>query len=47
MQDVEAHLLPAAGEMLDQLAWWGQAARAARADRAALAADAAIAAAAV
>lgn len=41
--DVEAHLLPAAGEMLDQLAWWGQASRAARRTQAAREADAALA----
>lgn len=46
MQDVQALLLPAAGEMLDQLAWWGQATRAAREQAAAQEAGAAIAAAA-
>ena len=43
MQEVEAHLLPAAHAMLDELAWWGQATRAARNASAAQAADAAIA----
>lgn len=41
--DIEAHLLPAAGEMLDQLVWWGQASRAARLAQAARAAQAAMA----
>lgn len=30
MAEIEAHLLPATGAMLDELAWWGQATRAAR-----------------
>ena len=43
MPELEAHLLPAAHAMLDELAWWGQATRAARNASAAQAADAAIA----
>ena len=30
LPEIEANLLPAAGAMLDELAWWGQATRAAR-----------------
>ncbi len=40
---IEAHLLPAANAMLDEIAWWGQATRAARNADAARAADEAIA----
>ncbi|KAB2875595.1 MAG: NAD(P)H-dependent oxidoreductase [Ideonella sp.] len=43
MHEVEAHLLPAAADMLDQVAWWGEASRAARDGRAKLAANAATA----
>lgn len=43
MTEVESHLLPATSEMLDQLAWWGQAARAARQRCAALDAETALA----
>lgn len=43
MPELEAHLLPAAHAMLNELAWWGQATRAARNASAAQAAQDAIA----